>query len=246
MKTINAVVLTAAVLTLSACATTRQVADSGFKPPQGNYHLIVMQPDISVGLLTAGGSVEPREDWTNQARDNVLKALLAQQTKRGGDIKIATTREEAGGDPAMVSDLIWLHAAVGQAIRQHKYGVQPLPTKKDKFDWTLGNQAVEYGTTTHYDYALFLHAQDSFSSGGRVALQIAGALTCGLGVCVMPPGGMQVAFASLVDLKTGQIVWFNTLADGMGDIRTPQGAQKMVGALLEKMRAGEDSKAHKS
>jgi len=114
-----------------------------------------MQPDIFVGLLTAGGSIESREDWTNQARDNVLKALLAQQTKHGGDFKIATTREEAGGDPATVSDLIWLHAAVAQAIRQHKYGEQPLPTKKDKFDWTLGNQAVKYGVATCYDPPLF-------------------------------------------------------------------------------------------
>ena len=39
--------------------------------------------------------------------------------------------------------------------------------------------------------------------------------TCG--VCVMPIGGMQVAFVSLVDLKTGQVVWFNTLAASAGE-----------------------------
>jgi hypothetical protein len=117
----------------------------------------------------------------------------------------------------------------------HKYGVQPLPTKANHFDWTLGEQAVAFGTATHYDYALFLHAQDSFSSGGRMALQAAGFLGCLVGVCVAVPGGQQIAFASLVDLKTGNVVWFNVLASGIGDIRTPEGANQMVGKLLEKL-----------
>lgn len=245
MKMVQMAAVAASAILLSACATTNQVADTQFRPPEGHYRVIVMQPDISVGVLTAGGAVEPREDWTNQARDNVLKALSAQQTKRGGDIKIASTREEAGGDTQQVSDLIWLHNAVGQAIKVHKYTVFTLPTKQGKFDWTLGKEAVAFGQATQYDYALFLHAQDSFSSGGRVALQAMSMLGCAVGVCVMPAGGMQIAFASLVDLKSGQVVWFNTLASGSGDIRTPQGAQQMVDSLLDKMESGKVPKQKK-
>lgn len=238
LKFTQVIAITAMAMGLSACTTTRQVADAGFKPPQGNYRLIVMQPDISVGVLTAGGSFEHREDWTKQSRDNVLKALRSQQAKRGGNTTIAATREAAGGDPRMVSDLYWLHTAIGRAIRTHKYSPAPLPTKKDKFDWTLGMDAVAYGAQTQYDYALFLHAQDSFASGGRVALQFASALACGFGACIMPTGGMQQAFVSLVDLKSGQVVWFNTLADSTGDIRTPEGAAKMVNELLGEMEPG--------
>lgn len=231
--------LVALVLALSAgCTTTRQVADTGFRPPEGNYRLIVMQPDISVGVLTAGGAIEPHEQWTNQARENVLKALVAQQAGRGGQTKVAATREATGGDPAMVNDLMWLHQAVGRSIQLHKYAMYPLPTKKDRFDWTLGEKAVAFGKTAQYDYALFLHAEDSFSSGGRVALQVAGFLTCMVGVCVAPAGGQQVVFASLVDLKTGQVVWFNVLASSIGDIRSPEGAEKMVSTLLDKMKPG--------
>lgn len=235
MKTRCGLLLILVVLGISACTTTRQVADSGYKPPQGNYKLMVMQPDISVGALTAGGMFEFREDWSEQSRKNVIQALTAQQSQRGGQTKIAATREETGVDPALVGDLIWMHTAVGGAIAVHKFGLAPLPTKKDKFDWTLGSRAVEFGKATQYDYALFLHAQDSFSTGGRVALQAFAMLGCGFGVCVMPNGGMQVAFASLVDLKTGQVVWFNTLASSAGDIRTPKGAEAMVKKLLEPM-----------
>jgi hypothetical protein len=242
MEKVRALFVLAAALCLAACTSTNQKADTGFRPPQGNYRTIVMQPDISVGVLTAGGAFEFREDWTEQARTNIINALVAQQAKRGGETKVAATREEIGADATLVNDLVWLHNQVGQSIKLHKYSPAQLPTKKNKFDWTLGERAVEFGTATQYDYALFLRAQDSFSSGGRVALQIMGALGCGLGVCVMPTGGQQAAFASLVDLKTGQVVWFNTLISGAGDIRTPVGADKMVRTLLDKMQAGQDQR----
>jgi len=156
---------------------------------------------------------------------------------------VASTREETGADAALVTDLTWLHNAVGRSIQLHKYAMYPLPTKKDRFDWTLGEQAVAFGATTHYDYALFLHAQDSFSSGGRAALQVAGFLTCMVGVCIMPTGGQQIAFASLVDLKTGNVVWFNVLTSTVGDIRSPEGAAKMVSTLLDKMKPGKPVQA---
>ncbi len=225
------------VLWLAGCTTTRHVADTGFKPPRGNYKLMVMQPDISVGVLTAGGAFEFREDWTHQATQNVVKALSKQQYGRGGQTKVAKTREETGADATLVADLVWLHTAVGQAVRLHKFGFVPLPTKQNRFDWTLGDTAVKFGAETRYDYALFLHATDSFSSGGRVALQIVGALAG-----VSATGGSQTAFASLVDLKTGQVVWFNTLFSGVGDIRTPAGAEKMVAELLESMQPAKTSK----
>ena len=246
MDQVRALCVLGAALCLSACASTTQVADSGFRPPEGNYRMLVMQPDISVGVLTAGGAFEFREDWTETARGHVINSLVKEQARRGGEAKIAATREETGADATLVNDLVWLHQSVGLAIKTHKYTPAQLPTKKNKFDWTLGDRAVEFGAATQYDYALFLHAQDSFSSGGRVALQIMGALGCGFGVCVMPTGGQQAAFASLVDLKTGKVVWFNTLISGAGDIRTPDGADKMVTTLLGKMKAGQGQDQRKT
>jgi hypothetical protein len=230
---IRAAAAATVVLSLCACETTRQQTTADFHPPKGTYKVIVMKPDVTAGLLTAGGIVEPREDWTNQARDNVIKAVEAQETRHGAVVKVAATAKDAGWDPAATEDLVLLHRAVGTAIAMHKYGMQPLPTKKDRFDWTLGEQAVAFGAATHYDYALFLHAEDSFSSGGRRALQAAGFLGCLVGVCVAVSGGQEIAFASLVDLKTGEVIWFNTLVSGIGDIRTPEGANEMVMKLLE-------------
>lgn len=247
MRTINTfALLTFSALFSSGCTLTQQVSDAQFRPPSGQYRVIVMQPAISVGVLTAGGAVEPRQDWTDQARANVLAALNQQQMQRGGDITIARTQAEAGGNAERVADLVFLHNIVGEAIKTHKYAGSTLPTKSGRFDWTLGPEAVAYGQETRYDYALFVRAADSFSSGGRVALQAMAMVGCAFGVCAMPPGGQQFAYASLVDLKTGQVVWFNTLASSVGDIRTSEGAKKMVEGLLSTMKPGKAQPTRKT
>lgn len=214
------------------------MADIGFTPPAGTYRMIVMRPDISVGLLTAGGTVEARDDWTDQARTNVLRAIAAQQAGHGGATTIAATREEAGGDPRQLIELDRLHAAVGTSIKIHKYSALTLPTKSGAFDWTLGEPAIAYGKATGYDYALFFYARDSFASSGRVALQAVAFMGCMVGVCIMPPGGQQAAFASLVDLHSGRIIWFNVRQSTVGDMRTPDGATTVVAGLLDKMKSG--------
>src|ERR1700751_6394460 len=69
MRTMSAAAAAIAALLVCACETTRQQTETGFHPPKGTYHLIVMQPDVTAGLLTAGGVGEPREDWAKPARD---------------------------------------------------------------------------------------------------------------------------------------------------------------------------------
>ena len=238
MKTIRSWLLVLGLATLAGCTTTQQNSAADFQPPEGDYRLIVMRPDVQVSLLTAGGLLERRADWTDTARENVLGALREQQRKRGGKAVIAASFAEAG-DAERAEELDRLHAVVGASIRVHKYtpGMQ-LPSKQGRFDWTLGESAVSYGRDTGYQYALFLHVQDSFSSGGRVALQAVSMLGCVVGVCFIPESGRQVAFASLVDLRDGRVVWFNFLTSEDGDIRDPEGAEQLVDLLLDDMKAG--------
>jgi len=226
-------------LALAGCvAPQQQLTSLGYVPPGGNPRMIVMRPDIAVDLLTAGGLLERREDWTNTARDNVLASLQALQARRGNSKRVAITRGSVGGDDPTVIELNKLHAVVGQSVLMHKFSAQAeLPTKEGVFDWTLGDLAIQYGEQSGYDYALFLYARDSFSSQGRVALQAVGYLGCMVGVCAVAPGGSQTAFASLVDLKTGDLVWFNYMQSKEGDIRTQEGADVLVWTLLDSMSA---------
>jgi hypothetical protein len=233
---------------LAGCVQTRQYADVEFTPPQGDYKLLVMRPDVSVGSVTTGGLVEPRADWTETSRAKLLGALRAQQAARGGNVLIMEKRNSLPGvDAETIAELERLHYAVGSSIALHKYSGAYLPTKRNKgLDWTLGEQAVALGRRSGYDYALFLHAEDSFVSNGRVALQVLGIAGCFVGFCAPNIGGAgQFAYASLVDLRTGEVVWFNVLQAGgqvaglkMGDMRTDEGAAQMVDRLLDRMKPG--------
>jgi len=71
MRKLTATLALVASLASSACVQTRQFADVQFTPPQGDYKLLVLRPDVTVGSLTTGGMVEARADWTEQARANV-------------------------------------------------------------------------------------------------------------------------------------------------------------------------------
>src|SRR3954471_11775621 len=87
----------AACAALSACVQTRQFADVQFTPPSGDYKLLVLRPDVTVGSMTTGGMVEPRADWTAQARANIVEALRAQQATRGGNLTIVEHRNQLPG-----------------------------------------------------------------------------------------------------------------------------------------------------
>ncbi|HKC01872.1 MAG TPA: hypothetical protein VKC17_01035 [Sphingomicrobium sp.] len=248
MRKLGLALALAATLPMSACVQTRQFADVQFTPPQGDYKLLVLRPDVSVGSLTTGGMVEPRADWTDQARANIIAALQTQPGQRGGKLQILERRSQLTGvSEQEVADFERLFYAVGNSIVLHKYLGDYLPTKRGKgLEYTLGEDAVRLGQKTGYDYALFLHAEDQVASGGRIALGVLGLAGCFVGFCAPNVGGAsQLDYAGLVDLKTGEVVWFNVVQAGsqvpgiaFGDLRTPQGATQMVDRLLNRMKPG--------
>jgi len=250
MRKLGLALALAACVPLSACVQMKQYADVQFTPPQGNYKLLVLRPDVTVSSLTTGGMAEPRADWTEEARKHIVDAVRTQQGGRGGEVKILERRNQLPGvTDQEVAEVERLFYAVGQSIVLHKYLGEYLPTKRGKgLDWTLGEDAVRLGQKTGYDYALFMHAEDEVASRGRVALGVIGLAGCFVGFCNPNVGGAtQLDYAGLVDLKTGEVVWFNVVLArseipgiDFGDLRSPKGAAQMVDRLLGRMKPGQD------
>jgi hypothetical protein len=220
--------LLAALLCLAACTTTavKTAAPSAISAPVANSKVLVIEPDVQLSLLTAAGLQEARQDWSKQGHDNLsasLKQALQGKTHRFEVLDPETARDGRSGQ------LLRLHDAVGQSIMAFNYGAIKLPTKKGVFDWTLGDGAQVLGKAHGADYALFVTGRGSYSSAGRKALMI-GAAMLGVGI----PLGNQQVFASLVDLHTGQVVWFNVANAGpSADMRSPDGAEVLTQALLK-------------
>jgi hypothetical protein len=227
LNAVRFVLIVLLALGVSACAATVDRQIEALERPAGDARIVVMPLDVELFELSAAGLQEPRADWTDAARGHLLAAFEAEQAERRLDLDVL----DEASLPAEILDGLHqiqsLHGAVGQTILLSRVPELALPTKQGKFDWSLGPQVAALRDATGARYALFTHIRDSYSSAGRVALIIVAGMF-GVGV----PGGQQVGFASLVDLETGDVVWFNRLMRGAGDLRTATAAQETAGVLL--------------
>ncbi len=233
MNRIYAMLAAFAVLMSSALPAKTRVTEGYVLPNDKQVTILILRPDVKVGELTTGGVEAPNAEWTALARVNIAKALDENQKASGNSVK--NLEEQSGEKAQIVDDYQNLFRAVSDAVFTHKFVGARLPTKKDRFDWTLGPGAAKLGELGGGNYALLLYSHDSFGTAGRKALQAAGIMGCMVGACVIVSGGRHFYYASLVDLQTGNLVWFNYMKGSEGDIRTPEGAKSLVDKMMETM-----------
>jgi hypothetical protein len=222
-------------LVLAAFALSGCVAPTTFKTQPnlvrdaGDLRVLLMPVDVELSELSAGGVPEPNADWTAKAKKHIVASI--EKTLLENKSTLIAYKEPPGGTDTMHPhvQLVKLHQAVGGAIIAHKINpVLQLPNKTAVFDWSLGDGVKQLREEFKADYAMFVFVRDSYTSGGR-AVAIALAAVLGVGI----PGGQQLGYASLVDLRTGELVWFNFLARGEGDLRTSAEAAESVSVLLK-------------
>jgi hypothetical protein len=220
-------------LLLNACASTqvRTVKGDDGKPLIVNGSVVLVSPDVELYEVLAGGATEPRKEWTETARRLYPQMARELLNERGIDVKPEfAIPAEAGADDRL-RQMYLLNQAVSISILQYGRSTSStgLRNKHGKFDWTLGPGVSELREATGADYAMFTYIRDSYTSGGRAAMRIIGFLLLGGDI----GGGFQIGLASLVDLRTGQVVWHNLLVDQAGDLRDERGARETAGDLLK-------------
>jgi hypothetical protein len=218
-------------LTLACTTTQTRITKTLPEKPAAGTAILVLKPDIELSLLTASGLQEPNTQWSREALANVQTSLTgALQGRQQRFVAFDTDTIVSG----RANQILRLHDAVANSILAFNYGIIGLPTKpSNNFDWTLGPGAMELARAaaagTDAKYALITFGRGSYSSGGRWAMAIAGAA---LGASV-PMGGQQI-YASLIELQTGKVVWFNVATAGpQDDMRKPEGAQGLITTLMK-------------
>lgn len=195
-----------------------------------NPRILVMTPDIKYYLLTASGLPEPHAEWTTAARKNFANALEAFANERDTNLVMVVDQDQLEDTEVQYQKL---YSAVGSTILINHFGASKLPTKDGQFDWTLGPGVSAIGEKYDADYALFSYYRDYQASGGRIAFAILAA-AAGVGVATGSEGG----FASLIDLDSGDIVWFNVVTTGSGELRKEKGAAAAVNTLFKDLPEG--------
>lgn len=196
----------------------------GFSHLEHDAKIVIMPVDVELSSISAGGVYEPKADWTAAASANMKSALDARVAQLGLDAQLMSD-----ADADEFGELVGLHAAVARSIALHhgKGGVWALPTKQGRLDWTFEDSMKPIEEKTNARYALFVWVRDSYASAERKVAMVGLAL---LGVGIT--GGSQMGYASLVDLETGRVVWFNRLARASGDLRDEASAKESIRVLM--------------
>jgi len=229
MHKIVAAVCFAAAASISAVASAQvpNLAPGFTGLPKGS-RVVMMPADIEIYSISAGGLPEPRADWTEAAQRNFRSTV----TRRQGTLGFAMTQlaEKDADDFAEISAL---HTAIARSIAVHHFGPSSLnlPTKDGQLDWSLGDSTQALKKATGADYAVFSWVRDSHASAERQAAMVAIAVLS-LGRAV-PRGGQQTAYASLVELDTGRILWFNRFSRDSGNIKDEEAADETVDTLFK-------------
>lgn len=223
------VALCIGIVGFTGCATrpvTYKLRDSATTQIPALRHVIVAPIDAELAELTAGGVLEPREEWTSLAAKNLAEALVA----------------ETGFTPAATTAVADTHAeqeevqALLRAITINRLSAF-VPGAQPPFPATNGPLTYHTGALRQHaealgaDAVLFVFIRDSYATAGRkslLALSVIGAAFTG--VAIIPAMGSTAMSAALVD-REGAVLWFNHSLGGH-DPRKPEGARELIREIL--------------
>ncbi len=212
-------------LALSACSFNDEVQHTAYREPIApGARVLLMDIDIECSSVSASGLVEPNASWTARCKESVQSALDDFLADRKAELVLYDAAAMPPDRIRRYQELARLYEAVGTSIiNRNAY-----PTAEDKSDWSMGKGVRVIREDHNADYALFIYLRDQYETGGRVATRLAFAM---LGVITTP--ATQQGFASLVDLETGDVVWFNELFSTVGDLRNEESARDAIDALFD-------------
>ena len=163
-----------------------------------NARVLVLPMRVEVYENATAGEGVLKSEPTVNARQYVQTAL---ETVLGG-APVVLVRYEAPSDPERNErhlEMLQFHTLVRNAILRHQFNaVFRLPSKRGRLEWSLGPGAsILRGDSGDSTYGLFVEVIERRMSRGWFATSAA------LG------SDRLMGNASLVDLGTGDVLWFN-------------------------------------
>ncbi|MEJ2171047.1 MAG: hypothetical protein P8X90_36620 [Desulfobacterales bacterium] len=196
--------------------------------------LIPLKTDVY--QLTAGGVKEKMDEWSVQAKQNVMTAV--QENLKTKPMLIIKPFEElllSSEKKENLEETSALYDAVSSSIQLHTYGPpdQLFSDKIKNFDYSLGAEVAELAGDA--DAILFVSCVDHIATAGRKAVQ-AGSIILGalVGIQITPSMGTTSVSIALVDADSGFILWYNFHGSGGDhDLRDPINTTTLVKQLLK-------------
>ena len=227
------------VAVLAGCAATPNASlhesIAGKTEQRMPRKMLLLPADIRVHEISAGGVVEKVDDWTISASNHAMKSVR----EIAGSKNLFEPKEVpalADSDKQVLDQHLALYELVAASADFSKSGpFAPWRERAKNFDYTLGPGLRELAERSDLDAAVIVIGSDYISSSGRKATMALGILAAALtGVAVIPVGGTAYVSVGVVDLKSGNLLWFATSRGQTDDLRQEQ----QVRAVLEKLFTG--------
>jgi hypothetical protein len=222
---------------LSGCATQpgktavhQNVGKSGQGMPK---RVLFLPADIRLHELSAGGVAEKVDAWSSEASANATRVVNQIATSRH-PFQIVDSPELSAEERAILEEHIALYDAVaGSAYFARTSMFKAWQDRGREFDYTLGPGLKALAERTNVDAALILSGSDYISTGGRKAAMLMGALLGAVtGVVVMPGGGVSFVSVGVVDLRSGDLLWFGTDQSGSTNFQNEADLRSMIEGLF--------------
>jgi hypothetical protein len=196
--------------------------------------LIPLKTDVY--QITAGGVQEKMDEWSSQARQNVMTAVQGELgAKPSVFVEPFEETSFSEDQKANLEETKALFDAVNFSVIMHSYGPpdQLFTEKVDNFNYSLGPEVQELAEDI--DALLFVSCSDQISTAGRKALQVGSVIMGALvGVQITPLYGATMVSIALVDSYTGTILWYSYHGSrGDHDLRDPLDTSTLIKELLK-------------
>lgn len=210
----------------------------------------LLPPQIDMFALGIGESLEKMSEWEQPAQSNIRHALMTEFARR--EHLTVTEFDESSLPPSLrasYDETLLLYETVWAAIVTHAFKWQYMirsevadyigpdaqdlffPEKARDFRYSLGSEVGDIAGNS--DALLIIRCIDRRSTVGRIALGVSIFI---IGASMyqdveLPQAGVSLFTASLIDAKTGDILWFSHSVRSL-DLRDPEDAQKLAVEFL--------------
>lgn len=192
--------------------------------------VMVLPVNIEVVEVSAGGVEEKVPDWSKEASQSVLKAVLATIRKQQGMKEMAAPHFSGEAAAANIDEHLALYKLVVNTASQLGW-----KHKIKRFDYSIGPGLREMADRAGVDAAILVYGRDYVSTAGRKARAVAGNIPIvNIFTGPAPELGHSFVHVGVVDLRTGDLLWMNSdFRKGTNNLRDPADASKMVDAVFD-------------
>jgi len=205
------------------------------------HRILLAQPDVRLHEISAGELVEEVDEWSKTASAHAAKSVEA-FAQSSGLFELVDPAKVPDAERIKLEDYSALYALVAGSAYGAKHSMYSAwRDRASEFDYTLGPGLAGIADSQKIDAVLYVVGTDYISSASRKAAMVLGfAVGLFVGKYVGPESRPLFLSAGVVDMRTGELLWFSTEQhSGSSDLRDA-GLMKSVVDDLFKTYPGAD------